>query len=289
MVDGEHIDISDGFNFGTDNFGGGDAFDFDVSDFDFIDDDENARYLKPSVHAVKEKHIIYENALKLAKETTIDKGERIHAVVSGNFIFGDFIEAHIVHHNAKVPKMTISTLSLSQDNVDSLYNLLAGGFVDKLSLIVSAYFYSHEKRGLIPYIYERLDIDDRFQLSVAGIHTKTTTFNTTGGKKIVIHGSANLRSSGNIEQFTIEENPELHDFHDAISDEIAQKYATINHAVRHTKIWESVESAVTKHKSWHQDQKAAEEVAEAGQPHKGDGQAMTHHRQRKARRFNKRK
>ena len=37
---------------------------------------------------------------------------------------------------------------------------------------------------------------------------------------MVLHGSSNLRSSGNIEQFTIEENPELYDFYKELFDKI---------------------------------------------------------------------
>lgn len=102
--------------------------------------------------------------------------------------------------------MTITTLSLSQNNIDSLHNLMEGGYIGELNLIVSVYFWAHEIHQLIPYIYRQLDINDRFQLCVGGIHTKTTQFETMGGRKVIIHGSANLRSSGSVEQFTIEEN-----------------------------------------------------------------------------------
>ena len=133
--------------------------------------------------------------------------------------------------------MTISTLSLSQNNVDSLHNLLKYGYIDELNLIVSVYFYGNEIRALIPYIYRQLDIDNKFQLAVAGIHTKTCQFETLGGRKVIIHGSANLRSSGNIEQFTIEENPELYEFYDEAFSKVLDKYATIKKPVRHSQLW----------------------------------------------------
>jgi hypothetical protein len=240
MAQADTYDFRADFDFTPGDFGGGEGLDFDIADFSLVADDEKNRYLKPSVHVVDEKRIFYDNARKLAKQTAIGKGERIHAIVSGNFIFGDFIEAYIVHHNAKVPKMTISTLSLSQDNVDSLHNLLVGGFVDKLNIIVSAYFFSHEKQGLIPYIYKTLDTDNRLQLAVAGVHTKVVNFTTTGGKYIVMHGSANLRSSGNVEQFTIEENRELYDFYDRFHDRILKKHATIRKSIRRSELWETI-------------------------------------------------
>ena len=71
-----------------------------------------------------------------------------------------------------VKSLTISTLSLSQNNVDSLYNLLDGGFVEQLNLIVSDHFFSYERENLVEYIYQRLDIDNKFQLSVCNNKTK---------------------------------------------------------------------------------------------------------------------
>ena len=96
---------------------------------------------------------------------------------------------------------------------------------------MSAYFYSHERHSLIPYIYEQLD-NGAFQLAVARAHTKTCQILTKGGKKIVIHGSANMRSSQNIEQFTIEENKPLYDFYEAYFEELLDKHKTINYGIR---------------------------------------------------------
>ena len=63
--------------------------------------------------------------------------------------------------------MIISTLSLSQNNVDSLVNLFEGNYIDSLDLIISDHFFQHEKSALLPYIYEKLDVKNRFQLSAA--------------------------------------------------------------------------------------------------------------------------
>lgn len=194
--------------------------------------EEGNRYIRPKLKPFKESRIIYEHAVELAEAIDIDTGVRYDAVVSGNFIFGDFIEAFMVRNNCKAVRMDITTLSLGQENIDSLHTLLDKGYVDSLNLIVSAYFYAHETHRLIPYIYSRLDIDDRFQLAVAGTHMKTCLIETLGGKKVIIHGSANLRSSANIEQFTIEENPELYEFYREIDDNILKTYSTINKEIR---------------------------------------------------------
>lgn len=221
------------------DFGNIEIPEFDPGIFDILGDmnNEENRYTKPKVYTVKPNFILYENAEKLARELTVNKNERADVFVSGAFIFGDFIEAYIVQRNAKVKRMTITTLSLSQENVDSLRNLLAGDFVDELNLIVSVYFYGHERWSLIPYIYEKLDIDNRFQMAVCAAHTKTCTFETLGGRKIIIHGSANLRSSGNIEQFTIEENAELYDFYNEHTDKLIEAYKTVNKPIRDKRLW----------------------------------------------------
>lgn len=219
--------------------------DFDLSMFE---KGFETRYIKGKIAKdIPQRKIKYANAQKLAKAIDLSSGERYNCIVSGSFIFGDFIEAFIVENNAKCKKMTISTLSLDQNNVDSLANLLNGGFVDELNLIISDYFYAHERNSIVPYIYKSLDIDNRFQLAAAGSHTKIAMFETLGGKKIVVHGSANLRSSNNIEQFVIENNAELYDFYNEYHDKIIQEYKTINKdspnpkSLRAKELWNIVE------------------------------------------------
>ncbi len=230
---------------------GGVLTDIDLSLFDILpkDTERETRYIKPKILQGKKGFVRYDNAVKLAKDLYLNKGERYDCLVSGNFIFGDLIEAYLVQHRAKALKMTISTLSLSQNNVDSLANLLNAGYVDELQLIVSTYFYGNEVNSLIPYIYKNLDTGGKFQLAIAGTHTKTAQFETLGGRKIVMHGSANLRSSGNIEQFTIEENEELYDFYDDIFSKIAEKYATIQKMVRGSALWDTVNKKTFKNEN----------------------------------------
>ena len=160
-------------------------------------------------------------------------------------IAADYPKLDILINNAGMSlDGTVESLSLDDWhrifalNVDSLFLLMDKGYVKQLDLIVSAYFWGNERMGLIPYIYRQLDMGGRFQLAVAGIHTKTCHFETLGGRKIVMHGSANLRSSGNIEQFTMEENPDLFDFYDSHLSRIVEKYATIRKPIRNSNAWE---------------------------------------------------
>lgn len=223
------------------SIGGVDIPDIDINLFDFMpsDDVEETRYTLPKVaRYASEDFVMYDNAVKLARDLKVTEGMRADAFIAGNFIFGDFIEAFLTTHNVCAKRLVLSTLSLSQNNVDSLKALMEHGYIEQLDLIISVYFWGNERNSLIPYIYKNLDIDDRFQMAVAGIHTKTCHFLTEGGKKICIHGSANLRSSGNIEQFTIEENPALFEFYDENFNKIIDKYATIRKPIRNNNAWD---------------------------------------------------
>lgn len=215
--------------------------DIDIQIGDNFNGALNTRYINPpTCYEIPEARLKYSDANKLAKSMEIKKNSRFFCFVDGKFVFGDFIEALIVHNNYEVEELTISTLSMNQNNVDSLQNLIKGDFVKKLNLIVSDYFFSHERRGLVSYIYQELDIEDKFQLAVASSHCKTATIKTANGGFIVIHGSANLRSSSNIEQFAIEESQSLFNFVDATNKAIIEKYKTIDKSVRNSTLWKTI-------------------------------------------------
>lgn len=210
----------------------------------------NKRIHKPKkIKGFHERAIMYENAETLAKGITIRKGERYFSFVAGNFVFGDFIEAFCVENDLNVQEMTISTLSLAEENIVSLGNLLHDRFVKKLNLIVSDYFYSHEKHQLIPFMYDELDFENRFQLAIARSHTKTCIFRTKSGMKYVIHGSANLRSSDNIEQFDIEENETLYNYIYEFHNKIIKEYSSINKSVGGKKLWQQLQEVEEKEAS----------------------------------------
>jgi len=230
-----------------------DMGDLDLSGFQLDLDaawlDFTTRYTKPPIlKGIPDRLVMVDNAEKLAKDIGIQRGMRVHCIVSGDFIFGDFLEALMTTHGIKAKRLVINTLSCSQHNIDSLAALAKAGYIERLDLLVSVYFYGHNRKGLIPYIYKTLDIPEvDFQLGVSDCHCKTITIETPKGGAIVIHGSANLRSSKCMEQFCIEESRELLEFHNAVSDRILEVYSTINKPIRTAaKTWEAVCKSDTK-------------------------------------------
>jgi hypothetical protein len=214
----------------------------DFSDFEIdLDDNFGSRYFKPAKTRERpETAIKYANAVKLAKDIELSRGCDYLVFVNGSFIFGDFIEALITEKNLHIKKMHICTLSLNENNVDSLALMINGGYVDELDLIVSDYFYSHERRNLIPYIYERLDKGSRFQLSACRVHLKMCIFETHSGEKIIMDGSVNLRSSNNIENVNVRESEGRYDFARDWFDKITEIYKTIDKSVNIGPAWEAM-------------------------------------------------
>lgn len=215
--------------------------DFNLFDYDRTDNRATDRYTRPRPARFPSACVRYDNAQALAREIKLSKGQRFDAFIGGSFVFGDFIEAWLTHNRVQAKTMTIGTLSLSEENIDSLYLLMKKHYIGELRLMVSHYFYRHERRGLIPKIIQTLDIENRFQFAVAWVHTKTTHFETADGRKLVFHGSANLRSNANIEQITFEENPALYDFYEETYDILFAEYNVINRKVKSNASWKNFE------------------------------------------------
>lgn len=243
---GRELELSDE---GDDNL---DDLDFDddleLDDLDLEDGDQDApefetRYFAPPKQKkLDERFLKFEHAKALAAEIQLSRDCRFFVVVNGSFYFGDFVEALVARYNFYIKKMTVQTLSLNQNNVDSFANLLLGGYVDEFNLIVSDFFFAHERRNLIPYIYAELDTpgSNKFQLAAARTHCKMVSIETHDGVFLNIHGSANLRTSDNLEQIVIEDNRALYEFNDAWQTDIIEKYKTINKSVAGRELWKTI-------------------------------------------------
>lgn len=219
------------FNADSSIFCGDDTgLEFNASDFHFNKEGEKTqkRYIKPQFFKL-EKKVSYSNAVNIAKDVSLKEGEQQHFIVQGSFIFGDFIEALIKQKNVYCKEMFISSLSLSQNNIDSLAGMMETKRIAKMTMILSNYFYSHEKFRMIPYLLENMDIDNRLELLIMRNHTKICLM-SIDNFRIVLSGSSNLRSSNCIEQFVVQESKELYDFYKQWFDDNS-KYSIINKEV----------------------------------------------------------
>jgi hypothetical protein len=130
---------------------------------------------------------------------------------------------------------------MSQDNADSLLLLLEKGYIGHLNLIVSDYFYWNYHKDLVPYMLERFP-EDKWTFAVAGEHTKVAQMQLSNGKFLVFHGSANLRSSANVEQFAVHCDRELYIFNQEWMEIILEDYKLNKKALRVKRLWEKIKN-----------------------------------------------
>lgn len=201
------------------------------------------RYIRqPLRNKLRAEQVKYAYAKELARDIgRLGEGERVDALIAGSFVMGDFIMAYLTENQIRADYMLISTLSFSERNINVLAELIDKGWLIKLDILTSTMFFANEYHNLIRYAYKTLDHGDRFQLAVSDIHTKLIIFRTGGGKKFVIHGSANLRSSQNVEQIVIENNPELYDFYHEALMPVIEVHKTIRKPIRGAEAWDIID------------------------------------------------
>ena len=210
-------------------------FDFDVTKLRQEDGDDglgSPRYRLPRVYGqTVRRPVLYEYAEDFARGFRFAPGYREMCFVSGNFVYGDVIEALVAMGKIDIRRLTIQTLTLSQENVDSLWNVcdMSPG-LEKLRIICGGYFWAHEHKpgGVIPYMYQELDQGDVLDVAFAAIHTKIVSIETTRGNHVVMHGSANLRSSRSIEQVMVECDDALWECVEDFADRVLESYSVID-------------------------------------------------------------
>lgn len=236
------------------DFGGASDLDFSLSDVARGGEDDGlatTRYDRPRIYDNVLGEVAYEHACDFVDGLDLHEGYRTFAFVSGNFVFGDVLEAMVDRHKVAPRKMTIQTLSMSEENIDSLHNVidLMDGRLEQLRIILSVYFWGHEHHPgqLVPYLYEALDVPGLdFDVAFASIHTKIVSVETLAGNHLVVDGSANLRSSRNIEQLRVECDNALYEYVERFADKVFAAYSVVNDGepypkpVRGNRLWGAV-------------------------------------------------
>ena len=160
---------------------------------------------KRSRRGIKRK-IRPENAEELFQHLP-DPGDCTHAVVRGDFVLADMIP--IILRTVTPPaEIDIATLGMSTSNAQMLADLLATGKAIRVSVLVSHYFSQVDRTGTFREVMHILG--DR--IKVARNHAKVILI-AAPPSFFVIEGSANLRSSDNIEQFAIWNDEALLNWH----------------------------------------------------------------------------
>ena len=230
------------------DFGLGDI-EFDSELFDYRDREEPTKqeeFVRPII--MKPKVVSYEYALDFAEQLRLDNETETFAFVSGNFVFGDFVEALVDLGRLSVKRMSLMTLSLNDENIDSIRNIIEWQNVERFDLVVSDYWFAHERHegGLVGYLFDELTVDGmELNVAFAAVHCKTWCIETKNGNRLTIQGSANLRSSRNIEQVHISPSHDLFDFVDGFTQKVIDVYNVVNRnskrikGIRSGQLWQA--------------------------------------------------
>lgn len=193
-------------------------FSFDFSALTFgrpAEDDDQEEIPKLSTEPAA-----FENAEAMVDE--IDYKKDYFCFVPGNFIFGDFLEALVYKKRLAPSEAYITTLGMSQDNIDSIVNLVDYLGCKKVNLVVSHYFAGVERNRLIPYMHQEFS-GKPIDVAVLQSHCKIALIFSDKGN-VLISGSANLSSSNNVEQFTIMHDQKTIEYVKKRLDNIMQQF-----------------------------------------------------------------
>lgn len=133
-------------------------------------------------------------------------GDSTHCILPGDFVFCDLLARLVDRHGCPM-RIDISTLSLSEGNVQTLVDILNHHAAPALTLVASVYFWS-TNQSIARAIETRLAPHPRCRVALGRQHTKLVLVEYPN-VSWVFAGSANLRSAGCYEQVVITDDSEV--------------------------------------------------------------------------------
>lgn len=187
---------------------------------DFWKEDDYTPQAQPETKGKKtHKQVLsrLQTKLKLKKETVaevipepIPPGLALHIVSNGNFDYWNIVVRLIELHQLKGATFYGATWTMNDANVKSLLSLIDDGTIQHANILVGLYFLHRE-----PVVAASLreGFEGRAQnFKAAENHAKVVLL-SNGQDYLVFEGSANFTANPRIEQFVLNNNRELYEFH----------------------------------------------------------------------------
>jgi hypothetical protein len=151
------------------------------------------------------------------------EGEATHAIMSGRYDLMVLLAAILDIYASGCESLRLATLSFNHRNTAEMRELLRSGRVGTLALLCSAFFRAHNDAEYTEARRTAAEFPDRWRIAAARNHAKVICADF-GQRKLVIEGSANLRTNGNWEQLLIVQDTELFAWHATWIDEMVSRY-----------------------------------------------------------------
>jgi hypothetical protein len=169
---------------------------------------------------------MFREARALLPHLPTGPGEATHAIMTGRYDLMVLLAAALGHYGGGCQSLRIATLSFNARNVSEIANLLRAGpaaGVGGVTLLCSAFFRDHNREEFAAARREAARFPGRWRLAAARSHAKVACADL-GGRKLVLEGSANLRTNSNREQLTAVLDAGLHDWHAAWIDALVDEH-----------------------------------------------------------------
>jgi hypothetical protein len=140
-------------------------------------------------------------------------GEALHALMTGRYDLMILLTVVLEQRPDSCTHLRIATLSLKQRNSFELLTLLDSGQVARATVLCSEFFRDHNTGIYASLQAELAKRPGGHRLAAARSHAKVVCMEMADGDRLVLEGSANLRTNSNIEQFCLLNHAALHDFH----------------------------------------------------------------------------
>jgi hypothetical protein len=136
-------------------------------------------------------------------------GESLHALMTGRYDLMTLLRA-LIGTIGHVEHLRIATLSYSAENLREILKLLDAKEVDRVTLLCSKFFVTHNRELHLSAVTELRARGGR--CAAARSHAKVVCIDAGPGGKWALQGSANLRSNSNQENLSVTRDDGLHDF-----------------------------------------------------------------------------
>ena len=148
-------------------------------------------------------------------------GEALHALITGRYDLMHLLVA-VLDKLGPADAVRIATLSFNGKNLAEMVRLLDEGKTKTLTLLCSCFFRDHNKELWEETLEEFRERKQR--AAAARSHAKVVTIHTAAGVKMVVEGSANLRSNSNREQVAIIHDAALCQWHAGWIDQLVTQH-----------------------------------------------------------------
>lgn len=139
-----------------------------------------------------------------------DQGDELILILSGRFHGIDLITAAIDLAGETVEHAYFATLAINKTHVSHLASMIDDGRIRTITMVISEVF-SENSKPEFNFLHDELT-KRGCRIVVSRNHAKLVSLEFSGGRKLAMHGSLNLRRCSSYEQVAIVADDQIADF-----------------------------------------------------------------------------